>query len=354
MKREWAIRIGLILGAIVLALGILEFGVRVAQNAWITSLPNFVLESRKVQTARNESRYVEDPTLGYVPRANYSTAVLNIDAEGFRRSDATSDGRAPPGAGAILAAGDSFTFGEEVKDDETWPAHLQQLLGRRVLNAGVSGYGFDQIVMRAERTVPDNHPSAIVVSFIADDIRRTEMRRRWSAEKPYFDIQDDALVLRHVPIPRPDPNTSLGFFESTLGYSFLLDFILERLDAIDRWHGDHVRVHPSGMGEKISCLLTRRLADLQRRSGAHVLVVAQYDPFVWKNASFAAEQRRLTKGLLDCSRQQGLAVLDTFDALAANGGKGAPSSLYGLWHMNDAGNRLTAELIAGALGNGGN
>jgi lysophospholipase L1-like esterase len=354
MKREWAIRIGLILGAIVLTLGTLEIGLRLIQGGWITSWPNFVLESRKVQATRNESRYVEDPTLGYVPRPNYSAAGLSVDAEGFRRSAATPDGRVAPDGGAILALGDSFTFGEEVKDDETWPAYLQQLLGRRVLNAGVSGYGFDQIVMRAERTVPDNHPSAIVVSFIADDIRRTEMARRWSAEKPYFDIQNGALALRNVPIPRPDPNASLGFFERTLGYSFLLDFILERLDGIDRWHGDHVRVHPPGTGEKISCLLTRRLADLQRRSGARVLVVAQYDPFVWRDASFAAEQRRLTKGLLDCSRQQGLDVLDTFDALAANGGKGSPGSLYGEWHMNDEGNRLTAGAIAAALGSVGN
>jgi hypothetical protein len=133
-----------------------------------------------------------------------------------------------------------------------------------------------------------------------------------------------------------------------------LDFIMSRLDLTDNWHSDHVRVHPSGVGEKISCLLTRRLADLQRRSGARVLIVAQYDPYVWQHASFAAEQRRLTKGVLDCSRQQGLDVLDTFDALAANGGNGARGSLYGEWHMNDAGNRLTARLIAGAIGNGGN
>jgi hypothetical protein len=348
MKREWVLRIGITVGAIVLTLGALEFGVRVVENAWITSLPNFVLESRKVQAARNESRSADDPILGYVPRPNYSAAGINIDAAGFRRSAAMADGD------AILAVGDSFTFGEEVRDDETWPAHLQRLLGRRVVNAGVSGYGFDQIVMRAERIVPDMHPSAIVVSFIADDIRRTEMRRQWSAEKPYFDLQDGALVLRNVPVVQPDPTTSLGFFERTLGYSFLLDFVLNRLDATWRWHSDRIRVHPSGTGEKISCLLTRRLADLQRRSGARLLIVAQYDPVVWQSAGFAAEQRRLTKGLLDCSRRQGLEVLDSFDALAATRGKGGPGSLYGRWHMNDAGNRLTAGLIAAALGNGGN
>lgn len=348
MMREWAIRIGLALGAIVVTLGALELGVRLVENAWVTSLPNFVLESRKVQAARNERRYVDDPTLGYVPRPDYSGAGFRTDAEGFRRSAAMPDGD------VILAVGDSFTFGDEVKDDETWPAYLQRLLGRRVVNAGVSGYGFDQIVLRAESIVADLHPSAVVVGFIADDILRTEMRRRWSAEKPYFDIRNGTLVLHEVAVPRPDPSTSLGFLERTLGYSYLLDFIMSRLDLTDNWHSDHVRIHPSGTGEKISCLLTHRLADLQRRSGARILLVAQYDTVVWRDAGFAAEQRRLTKGLLDCSRQQGLDVLDTFDALAANGGKGSPRSLYGEWHMNDAGNRLTAGLVAAALGNGGN
>jgi lysophospholipase L1-like esterase len=349
MKREWVGRLGLTLGAVVLTLGALEIGLRLGQGDWIRAWPNFVLESRKVQTTRNESRHVEDPALGYVPRPSYSAAGLHFDADGFRRSAAM------PGRGAILAVGDSFTSGEEVEDDETWPAHLQRLLGRRVLNAGVSGYGFDQIVLRAEQIVPDRQPSAVVVSFIADDVRRTEMRRQWSAEKPYFDIENGALVLRNVPVPpQPDPRTTLGFWQRTLGYSFLFDFVMRRLDVLHAWYGDHVRVQPAGTGEKIACLLTGRLAELQRRSGARILVVAQYDPVVWQDARFAAEQRRLTRGVLQCSREHGLDVLDSFDALAANDGKGKPATLYGLWHMNDAGNLLIARLIAAALGNGGN
>jgi hypothetical protein len=346
MMREWALRIGLIVGAIVLTLGALEVGLRLSQGASIFYWPNFVLESRKVQTTRNESRYVGDPTLGYVPRPGYSAAGVTFDNAGFRRSGEHSE------LGSVLAVGDSFTLGEEVEDGHTWPAYLQGLLNRRVMNAGVSGYGLDQIVLRAERIVADKRPATVIVGFIADDVLRTEMRRRWSAEKPYFDIENGALVPRNIPVPPLDPNTSIGFLQRILGYSFLLDFVLRRLDLTDHWHSDQARVHPPGTGEKISCLLMQRLAELKRRSGARVLVVAQYDPYVWRSASFAAEQRRLVGGVLDCSRQQGLEGLDTFDAVAANRGKGAPGTLYGEWHMNDAGNRLTAELIAGALASG--
>ena len=73
----------------------------------------------------------------------------------------------------ILALGDSYTYGEEVNNGETCSSILAALTGRKVLNAEVAGYGFDQIVLRAGLLAPTVHPSAVVVSFIADDLRRT-------------------------------------------------------------------------------------------------------------------------------------------------------------------------------------
>src|SRR5262249_45306484 len=163
----------------------------------------------------------------------------------------------------------------------------------------VSGYGFDQTVLRAEQLARKYRPAAIVVSFIADDVRRTEMRRLWSADKPYFALAGDTLELHGVPVPaRADPASTLSFWQETVGYSDLFDFILRRLDLLHDWFGDHIRAHPSGTGEAIACRLTERLAELQRSSGAKLVVVAEYDPVVWDDPKFAAEQRRLTSGLL--------------------------------------------------------
>ena len=111
-------------------------------------------------------------------------------------------------------------------------------------------------------------------------------------------------MLRNVPVPpRADPRTTLTFWQRTLGYSFLFDFMLRRLDLLHDWYGDQSACIRAGTGERIACRLTERLAELQRSSGARVLVVAQYDPVVWDDAAFAAEQRRLTHGLLDCAQQ---------------------------------------------------
>lgn len=330
--REWLSRLGLVLLSVVLVLVLMELGLRAA-TGWLFDWHNLVLGARTVHAANEQSRFMHDPLVGWVPRH-----------DGLRP---TEDAPGVP----ILAVGDSYTYGEEVGDNETWPALLEQLNGRRVLNGGVSGYGFDQSVLRAEKLAAARRPSAIVVGFIADDIRRTEMRRQWGAEKPYFDFEGNGLVLRNVPVPpRPDPRTTLTFWQRTLGHSFLFDFVMRRLDLLYDWFGDHVRVHPPGDGERIACLLTERLRELQASTGAKVLVVAEYDPMVWQKPEFAAEQRRLVRGLLACARRRGLGTVDSFDALAA--APGGPRGLYGQWHMNDKGNRLIAGLLADALARG--
>src|SRR5580658_4271220 len=94
----------------------------------------------------DKASHVHDDLLGYVPRPGYHDFRLRIDSNGLRFTGEEHHTNLPP----ILAVGDSYTFGEDVSDSETWPAYLQRLTGQRVLNGGVSGYGFDQIVMRAE------------------------------------------------------------------------------------------------------------------------------------------------------------------------------------------------------------
>lgn len=326
----------------------LELLLRISNGGWLFAWPNFVLGARSVLAEKQESAFVHDPRTGHVPRAGYSAAGVTIDPAGMRAhggAPVLKDGK------PIVATGDSFTFGDEVADQDTWPADLQRLTGRRVLNGGVTAYGFDQSVLRAEVLAAAHPPAAIVVSFIADDIRRTEMRRMWGVEKPYFDIDGERLVPRNVPVPpSPDPRTTLNAWQRALGYSHLVDFIVRRLDLLYDWYGDHVRVHPAGTGERIACLLTGRLAELQRTSGAPVLLVAEYDPVVWDDPKFAAEQQRMTKGLLDCARKRGIATLDSFAMLGSYDGPGGPRGLYGQWHMNAKGNSVIAKAIAADLG----
>jgi hypothetical protein len=303
---------------------------------------NLVLKERAgADNVKAQRRFIYDPLLGYKQRSGISSPTINYDSEGFRRmpalpADAT-DG--PP----VLATGDSYTQGDEVQDNETWPAYLQGLLGRRTINAGVAAYGLDQTVLRTEQLVAQLHPVALVVGFIADDLRRSEMSRTWGTEKPYFELKDGKLELRNVPVPpSPDPRDTLSFLQWTFGWSILVDTVLQHQGWQYEWAVDHNRVMPRGTGEKIACLLMKRLAGL----GVPTLVVAQYDFYVWQNAEFAAEQRRLSQGVLRCASDAGLATLDMYEATERAVRERGRNAVYLAWHPSPEGYRMVAEAIA--------
>lgn len=66
------------------------------------------------------------------------------------------------GAGGWLYLGDSFTFGEELPYSETYPALVQQALGKTASNAAVSGYGYTQMIKRAESLISYVQPEVII------------------------------------------------------------------------------------------------------------------------------------------------------------------------------------------------
>ncbi len=248
-----------------------------------------------------------DPLLGYVPRpgshgdANAWGTRVTIDALGLRRHDAgvTLDDRAP-----LLALGDSFTFGDEVDDADTWPARLERRLGQRVWNAGVFGYGLDQMVLRAEALLDAHAFAGVIVAFIPDDLERCEFSYRFAA-KPYFDVSAGGLVLRNVPVPEPPERLAAP---GLLARSHLLDFVMLRL-ARERWLAgatDLVRVHRRGLD--VAGLLIERLAARCARQGLPLLVVALGE---------SPHPTHPSRRLLRHAREQGALTLDLSAPLVA-------------------------------------
>src|ERR1041384_48040 len=146
--RLFIIKFFLALGVYLLLFLLIELGARVVTGNWTESF----LE-REINFMREVGDHATyDPMLGWVPSPGFSTKSfyrnrqLSITPDGLRSNGAPGvqlSGR------PILAVGDSFTFGDEVADDETWPAHLEKLLQQRVLNGGVFAYGIDQMVLRS-------------------------------------------------------------------------------------------------------------------------------------------------------------------------------------------------------------
>ncbi len=89
------------------------------------------------------------PVLGwdYPPNIEYEdiAGTLYRHAPGGERLTCTSFDTT-----AISTYGDSFTYGSEVRDEDTWQTFLAQKIGTNVLNFGVGGYGTDQAFLKYE------------------------------------------------------------------------------------------------------------------------------------------------------------------------------------------------------------
>lgn len=335
-------RLALLAASIVATLVVLEIGCRIERGRYyLLRWPNLVLDAREGSARYGQTVTRHDPELGFVPRQGHAGPMGTHDADGLRLTPSRPGIADRP---LILATGDSFTYGAEVADAETWPSRLQGRLRVRVVNGGVGAYGLDQIVMRTERLVQALRPQVIVMSFIADDLRRNELSRFVGLDKPYFDQAGDALMMRHVPVPPPlSAGKSLSLWERVFGWSALLDTVLRRVGWPEDWPYDSVRALPHGAGERMTCPLMKRLAAL----AIPVLVVAQYDPGAWEGD---AEQRRQAALVLRCAEQAGLAALDTYGAITARAGPPGPRNLFmPEGHLNAEGNALVAEAVAANL-----
>jgi hypothetical protein len=81
-----------------------------------------------------------DRRFGWIPSSKYNGKRNIFNSRLTVLEDSTrSNGKTGPLLPdcKIVAVGDSFTFGDEVSDGRSWPAHLERNLRCRVVNGGV-------------------------------------------------------------------------------------------------------------------------------------------------------------------------------------------------------------------------
>ena len=83
----------------------------------------------------------------------------------------------------VITVGDSFTRGNDVDDSETYPSELESLLGRKVANYGVSGFGPVQSLLLFERHIETHRTAQLgILGIMYENILR--MRNSF---RPAFD-----------------------------------------------------------------------------------------------------------------------------------------------------------------------
>lgn len=340
-------RIILVTTSVLLSLVLLEVGYRLV--LWgpggLVNWPNLVHQRMGIGPGSDRCQYAYSAAMGWVSPANCVSASYNSDADGFRRSSPGASLAEPP----VLVTGSSFAKGDEVNDDEAWPAYLQDMLGRKVVNAGVSGYAFDQTVLSTEQLVPKVKPLLVIASFTPGDIRRAEMKVAWNREKPYFTVEAGHLDLRNVPVPgRPGEPVRFPAAAEWLGRFALAELVAERLGVQRGWYFREVRGAPVGTGTAIACQLMPRLAAL----GVPVVVMAQYSRnYLKENGLFGTAHHRAVREVLDCAATAGLIPFDTAEGLKAAVDARGVEAFYRTDHHSAEGNRMVADLVMRELVN---
>ena len=133
----------------------------------------------------------------------FSHKILNTNSRGLR-GEREYEYQKPAGTRRILAVGDSFTFGDQVSDNETYVSLVEQLLPQtEVLNLGVHGYGHDQMLIYLREEGLRYRPDIVLIGFLRTDMLRNLVRFRDFA-KPQFTLTNGQLALLNSPVPRPE------------------------------------------------------------------------------------------------------------------------------------------------------
>jgi hypothetical protein len=134
----------------------------------------------------------------------------------------------------LKAFGDSFTFGSDVGDGQTWEAAIERETGWACLNYGVPGYGPDQALLKYQRT--GVHTQFTILGVQEENIARVVNVYRafymedWGPPKPRFFLEAGGLRLEPNPIARTEDASRLldpAFVDS-----------LRRLDYWPRYNED--------------------------------------------------------------------------------------------------------------------
>jgi len=260
----------------------------------------------------------------------------------------------------VVALGDSFTFGVEVSDEETWPSHLQALSQLSVVNAGVSQYGLDQSVIRLKKTLETHQPKTVILSVIRESILRTQRKKQilsgageW-IDRPYFLNKKGKLELQKLPIPPNDERMPLTGVRQWLGRSHMADWLLSRM-SFNWWYGMNwgITIPPKFLtGEdptNISCLLLEYFVELSKEHHFQPVVLGQY---YWQDPYKKLESEPLTQEVLQCARKLGILTIDLEDKLRELAKK-SPEEYNTLYfpfaHMTNRGNWWVAHEISKVL-----
>jgi len=169
-----------------------------------------IVEVKKNNKLEKKYHWISHDILGYAPQKNSTIGykvydgnrvlkniTITIDEDGLRIS--------PPykevNEGCILFFGGSYTFGDNVNDDETVPYRTGIISGGnyRIYNFGFSGYGPHQMLSALEHGLVDNiihcKPRFVIYQAIWYHIRRSAGLVTWDRHGPKYRLDKNGMAV---------------------------------------------------------------------------------------------------------------------------------------------------------------
>lgn len=168
----------------------------------------------------------------------------------------------------VVAFGDSLTYGTGAAESESYPAVLAQLIGRRVVRAGVPGEVTAQGLARLPQVIEEHRPALVIVCLGGNDLLRRvdEQQIRSNLRQIITTIRGRGISVVLVGVPRPALLTSAATFYGELAKEYgipyegkVLNDIMHQLDL----KAD--TIHPNAKGYR---RMAEAIAALLKQAGA--------------------------------------------------------------------------------------
>ncbi len=309
---------GVLLVSVSVALGVVEVALRL--------LGFYAPPDNPIRPPQAEL-YQADDAVGYklwpsltttfrYPQTSDELIPLVSNSDGFRGSREFGE---PDPRLRILVVGDSFVFGQGVRQEDRITEQLESLEPQwRVDNLGMTGWGLDLMVRAIETFGRKAKPDILVLAVYTDDFRRV-LPYYAGAGYGYskFELRGNELVTTPFPYPR----------------------FWERLRVVQLLYQTAWRLNRNRFDLNLA-LLDRFLKD-SSAIGAEPMVA-----FLPGTADKKEDKQR--RGVLhDWTTKNNVPYVDLTDAIHGAGVKNV--YITDNWHWNPIGHRIAAEQLRDAL-----
>jgi lysophospholipase L1-like esterase len=168
----------------------------------------------------------------------------------------------------IVAFGDSLTYGTGAAESESYPAVLAQLIGRKVVRAGVPGEVTAASLQRLPAVIDEHRPALVIVCLGGNDLlqRVNDAEIVANLREIIKAIRASGSSVVLVGVPRPALVTSAAAFYADLAKE--LDVPYEGRIVTDVLYQRDLKsdpIHPNAKGYR---KMAEAIADLLRKAGA--------------------------------------------------------------------------------------